>query len=383
MVIDHTSLLLVLALLSACLVVVLVAAWTIARTDRFLITGAIGLSVLVAALPVFIAYIDGPHPFLALPAFSLFLIGFSIVEGAGWQFGTGAPPIRRIVAISLGAVGLTAPFFLIGVDGLGISLVNALACVILISAGLHYWRSRQEAPTLISMLTGLYALVGFSFLLCAVVILVESPLYRVRSPNNWAENLNALTSIIGLAGIGAISLALNQSRLVQRLRVDAGTDPLTGLKNRRVLFEKHGEGPLPVGTAIAIFDLDHFKKVNDEYGHAAGDEVLKHFSKLLERQTRGTMIAARTGGEEFVLVLQNTSVSPAQVIVDRIREAFAQSTVQTKNGPLNCTVSVGLSFASDSKRALDAVMHEADQALYRAKRNGRNRVAVSGLPTAA
>ena len=383
MFIDHISLQLVLALVSACIGVVLFAGWMITRTDRFMLTGAAGLAVLVAAVPVFVAYISGPRPFLALPAFALFLIGFSIIEGGGRQFRTGASPLRRIALVSLGSVGLIASFFLTGIDGLGISLFNALTCAILVSAGLHYWRARAQAPLLLPVLTGLYVLVGLSFLLCAVVILIESPIYRVRSPNNWAENLNALVAIIGLAGIGAISLALNQFRLVQSLRVDAGTDPLTGLKNRRVLFETYGEAPLPVGTAVAIFDLDHFKKVNDQHGHAAGDAVLKHFGTLLSRYAGRNATVARTGGEEFVVVLESASAVPAQRIVEHIREVLARSRIETQNGAMRCTVSAGVSFATDSKRTLDAVLHEADQALYIAKRSGRDRVVVSGLPAAA
>lgn len=381
--IDQISLQLVLGLLCACICGVLLAAWAIARTERFLITGAIGLAVMVMAVLIFIAYIQGPRPFLALPAFSLFLLGFAIIEGANWQFTTGEPPIRRVAIVTSAAVGLIVPFFLTGIDGLGISLVNTLICAILVSAALHCWRCRQEAPILISVLTGLYILVALSFLLCAVVILIESPIYRVRPPNNWAENLNALVSIIGLAGIGAISLALNQFRLVQSLKADASTDLLTGLNNRRMLFQTYGQRPLPTGTALAIFDLDHFKSINDRNGHAAGDAVIRHFGRLLSMYEEGNATAARTGGEEFVLVVRNTSASHVQEMADRIREAFSQSPTQTEGGLLRCTVSVGVSFAGDSRYTLDALMHEADKALYRAKRNGRDRVAAAALPAVA
>lgn len=380
---DHTSLLLAIVLLSACLSTVLFSGWLITRTEKFLFTWSVGLAVLVAAIGLFILYIEGPQPFLAIPAFSLLLIGFSIVEGAGQQFREGTRPIRRILVTSAISVALITPFFLTGLTGMGTSLVNALACVILISAGLHYWRSRSEAPALISVLTGLYVIVGLSFLVCAIVILLESPIYRVRTPDNWAENLNALAAIIGLAGIGAISLALNQARLVQSLRTDSRTDPLTGLHNRRALFESHGESPLPIGTVVAIFDLDHFKKVNDQYGHAVGDEVLKLFARLLGRYARRTAMAARTGGEEFVLVFEKPTAEPAHVTVERIREIFSKTSLRTGEGALRCTVSVGVSFASEPRRTLDAVLHEADSALYAAKRNGRNQIAMNHVLVAA
>lgn len=383
MFIDQISLQLVLALVSACIGVVLFAGWMISRTDRFMLTGAAGLAVLVLAAPVFVAYIDGPRPHLALPAFALFLIGLSTIEAGGRQFRLGGSPYRRIAVVSLGSIGIIAPFFLTGIDGVGISLFNFLACAILVSAGLHYWRARGQASVLLPALTGLYVLVGLSFLMAGVVVVIESPIYRVRTPNNWAENLNALVAIIGLAGIGAISLALNQFRLVQSLRVDARTDPLTGLKNRRVLFETYGEGALPVGTAVAIFDLDHFKKVNDQHGHAVGDAVLMHFAKILTKHSGRSATVARTGGEEFVLVLESAPVARAQRIVDDIREALARSRIDAGAGFTRCTVSAGIAFATEPGSALDKVLHEADQALYLAKRSGRDRVVVNALPAAA
>ena len=153
--IDHTSLQFVLGLLAAIFCVVLLAAWAISQKDRFLATGALGLVTLVAALPVFIAYIEGDRPYLALPAFSLMLAGLAMLEGASMEFASGKSPLRRIVYMSLSAVGLIAPFFLIGIDGAGIALFNLLACAILISAGLHYRACRAEAPKLILVLISL------------------------------------------------------------------------------------------------------------------------------------------------------------------------------------------------------------------------------------
>lgn len=384
MFIDQISLQLVLALVSACIGVVLLAGWMISRTDRFMLTGAVGLAILVLAAPVFVAYISGSRPHLALPAFALFLIGLATVEAGGRQYRIGGSPLRRIAAVSLVSIGIIAPFFLTGIDGVGTSLFNFLACAILVSAGLHYWRARAQASVLLPVLTTLYVLVGLSFLLAGIMVVIESPIYRVRTPNNWAENLNALVAIIGLAGIGSISLALNQFRLVQSLRVDARTDPLTGLKNRRVLFETYGDpATLPAGTAVAIFDLDLFKKVNDQHGHAVGDAVLVHFARILTKHAGRTATLSRTGGEEFVLVLEDETVAGARLVVENIREAMARSRIETGTGFTQCTVSAGIAFATEASRSLNAVLQAADQALYLAKRGGRDRVMVSALPAAA
>jgi diguanylate cyclase (GGDEF)-like protein len=380
---DHTSLVLTIALLAACQAGVLLAGWLIARTEAFLALWASGLFVLALGMGLFMLHIGGPHPHLAAPAFCVLLAGFSIIEGAGWQFHTGRPPAHRILAVAGSSAAIVTPFFLLGLTGIGTSLVNALAGAILISAGLGYWKARSEAPTLIPILTGLYVAVALSFLICAVVILIESPLYRVRTPNNWAENLNALAAIIGLAGIGAVSLALNHARLVQSLTVASRTDPLTGLYNRRALFELHGTALLPVGTAVAAFDLDHFKSINDRYGHAVGDEVLRRFAQLLLSDCGRDAVTARIGGEEFVAILRNTAPLPAQIVVNRIRDLFSGIEIETGQERLRCTVSAGLSFATSSKRSLSSVLHEADMALYQAKKSGRNCVCVNGRLLAA
>jgi diguanylate cyclase (GGDEF)-like protein len=109
-----------------------------------------------------------------------------------------------------------------------------------------------------------------------------------------------------MTGIGALSLALNQGRLARHHRRDALTDPLTGLLNRRALFDMHGNVPVGAFTAVVVFDLDNFKAINDEFGHAAGDEVLRVFAAELAGNLRQTDVAARMGGEEFALVLKRT-----------------------------------------------------------------------------
>lgn len=380
---DHTSLVLAIALLAACQAGVLFAGWLLARTEPFLVLWASGLLVLAMGMALFILHINGPHPHLAAPAFCVLLAGFSIIEGAGWQFHTGKPPARRIAAVAAVSVATIVPFFLLGLTGIATSLVNLLAFAILTSAGLSYWKARSEAPILLPILAGLYVAVALSFLICAVVILIESPLYRVRTPDNWAENLNALAAIVGLAGIGAISLALNHARLVRSLTIASQTDPLTGLYNRRALFEVHGKNPLPVGTAVAVFDLDHFKSINDRYGHAGGDEVLLRFAQLLRTDSGQDAMTARIGGEEFVVVVKNTTPVPAQIVVNRIRNLFAATDLEIGPDRLRCTVSAGLSFATSSNRTLAAVLHEADMALYLAKKSGRNCVYVNGRLLAA
>jgi diguanylate cyclase (GGDEF)-like protein len=126
--------------------------------------------------------------------------------------------------------------------------------------------------------------------------------------------------------------------------------------------------------AAVIFDIDHFKAVNDDHGHAAGDGMLKLFAGELTANLRGSDVVARLGGEEFALVLENVMPGRAEQIADRIRESFAARQLTFEGKALKCTVSAGIAFGSAGGLDLDGILHAADRALYAAKRNGRNRV---------
>jgi len=167
-----------------------------------------------------------------------------------------------------------------------------------------------------------------------------------------------------------------------RLAQLATRDPLTGLANRRLLDEtldralsyarRRGE-PLCVVAA----DLDHFKMVNDRHGHAAGDRVLVVFAGLLDGATRREDLAARTGGEEFLLVLPGTQASGGRVVAERLRERIAASDVGPA-GPV--TASLGVAEFRCQTDTAASLLERVDAALYAAKRAGRNQVVVAGEP---
>ena len=156
------------------------------------------------------------------------------------------------------------------------------------------------------------------------------------------------------------------------------TDPLTGLMNRRS-FERKTGAQITIhadnwATAhVATFDLDHFKMLNDTFGHNKGDEVLKSFADVLRRNIRQGDIVSRFGGEEFVIYFPNTDVSVAKLICERIvKNTTAISVVQRK-----ITTSVGLAAFAPTSLSLDEVLKQADRALYLAKRNGRDQIAIA------
>jgi two-component system, cell cycle response regulator len=161
----------------------------------------------------------------------------------------------------------------------------------------------------------------------------------------------------------------------------AVTDPLTGLYNRRYM-ESHVtslvEQALARGKPLALLvvDIDYFKAVNDVHGHDAGDDVLREFSTRLKKSIRGIDLACRYGGEEFVIVMPETDMAVAAIVAERIRRRIAGEPFSIGSGAtaLDVTISIGLAALSGVADTPTAILKRADQALYRAKRDGRNRV---------
>jgi diguanylate cyclase (GGDEF)-like protein len=162
-------------------------------------------------------------------------------------------------------------------------------------------------------------------------------------------------------------------------------DPLTGILNRRATFDA-GEAALTAAQrnkrplAVAMLDIDHFKRVNDTHGHAIGDEAIRAVAKVCKDALRGRDVLGRFGGEELVLVLPDTSPEAARVTCERLRAEIEATAVATPSGPIHLTVSIGLSAARPEDATLAGPIDRADQALYRAKRAGRNRVVEHEVP---
>ena len=161
------------------------------------------------------------------------------------------------------------------------------------------------------------------------------------------------------------------------------TDRLTGLLNRGTwenLIDAEYERYRRYGhnTCLIMFDIDHFKAVNDTYGHLAGDEVIKYTAKVMKDNLRQSDSPGRYGGEEFGIILPETDAEGARVICERIREAIQNSTVQTTAAPIQYTVSIGIAPLTDRPENHMQWLQQADEALYAAKEGGRNRVVVFG-----
>lgn len=198
--------------------------------------------------------------------------------------------------------------------------------------------------------------------------------------------LNTELRVLPLVGdsgdyVAEIRDVSHRRTLEDELKRLATTDPLTGVLNRRSfdgLFSRALQRSVRQKSSmcLAMLDLDHFKRVNDLHGHHAGDEALRQFSQFCEREARGTDVFARIGGEEFVLLMTDTSMQGALSILQRLFRGVANLRLEGSKGFFSIELSAGLAefVQGDS---LDSLMKRADRALYNAKAEGRNRISTS------
>ncbi|WP_456270200.1 GGDEF domain-containing protein [Kushneria sp. AK178] len=234
---------------------------------------------------------------------------------------------------------------------------------------------RARGETLWSQLLVAVAFAGYcaSFLL-VVVLLLFTPTQVSTKTSYLSMVFDQVTSILVYVGF----IAMNGERANLKLRQQADTDPLTGLFNRRGIkrmlhekvFSKHNAGPM----SVMIGDLDHFKRINDSLGHEGGDMVLKTFTECLKSTLRRDDLAVRWGGEEFLVVLPDTDIEAAEAFAERLRALTETHSFRVGGEPLGVTISIGVAEVDPHADTINQAIQRADKALYRAKREGRNRV---------
>lgn len=164
----------------------------------------------------------------------------------------------------------------------------------------------------------------------------------------------------------------------EQMKELATTDPLTGLFNRRHFFEnaaREFERARRYGHRLAVMlvDVDHFKKINDEHGHAVGDLVLTELAQRMTQALRNTDLIARFGGEEFVMLLPETDLQAAGEVADRLQKHSRQD-IHYQDLKINLNLSIGLTASQPDDMDIDTIIHRADKAMYKAKADGRNRI---------
>lgn len=215
-------------------------------------------------------------------------------------------------------------------------------------------------------------------------------LQRLKNISNISRNETFADPSLALAVAAAedLSLAHANMRLRESLREQSIRDSLTGLFNRRFLDEflvrevARAERKTRQLSMIAL-DIDHFKRINDSFGHSAGDTVLQKVGTILRAHVRSTDVASRIGGEEFLLVLAESPLPLAAKRAEDIRNAIYEMSLKYENRDLGrVTASFGVAAFPEHGRTAEALIRAADKALYEAKHAGRNQVVSARLPTA-
>jgi diguanylate cyclase (GGDEF)-like protein len=233
--------------------------------------------------------------------------------------------------------------------------------------------------------------VSIGSLMCALrvvtAIVDPSSVVEVMAADS-ALNLRTAFLAVALAmTLHATLVGLVVARLVSELHRLSRHDALTGLLNRRAIEEaldaqlsrsRRTQEPF----VVMMLDLDHFKRINDRYGHPVGDLALKHIAVLLQSATRASDILGRFGGEEFVLMLPNTPLSQAQAVAEKVRNLFENSPLQTELELISISASIGVALWSESADDISRLLSRADAALFQAKVQGRNRVVTAAAAAA-
>lgn len=213
----------------------------------------------------------------------------------------------------------------------------------------------------------------------AVVLGKATPAAALLETHSTYQDVLVVASFVSLALFNVAMVVVVVGELVSDLRRRSNTDALTRLPNRRAILSSLGKAFQAYRRAgspfsVVVIDIDHFKRVNDTWGHAAGDQVLVSVATTMNQTLRASDSLARFGGEEFLVHLPHTTEDEAVALAERMRRAVAHPPMG-KAAPLDVTISLGVSVVYPDDATLDEVIARADKALYAAKHQGRNRVA--------
>lgn len=378
MIIDNATLLIGIGFSSASLLLALLIGWFNARSETYLVLGATGMALIVIAL-MLMGFRNGAYNlFVQLVPFTLILVGFSYVYAGARRFRKADASLWPAAIVGFLAALVTAIPLLLGLSGLGTLVLNATAAILMLLCAYEHIRSDDQLRFALAAIAALYVLTAISFACCAIVLALDGNWILTAPPKNWAEDFNSIMSLVGLTGIGAITLTLHHARAAHHHRLASNTDALTGVLNRRALFDHVGQSSPGPDSAVLMFDLDHFKQINDRLGHAEGDRVLQLFANVLRRELGPEDVISRLGGEEFCAIVFNVDQDLAIAVAERVRSMFANLMLVVGNDRIRATVSIGLVMAGESED-FPTLLNRADEALYQAKHSGRNQVKLATL----
>ena len=261
------------------------------------------------------------------------------------------------------------PFRIIGISGF-----TSLFCAL---GAWELWRGRAEP--LPSRMPAVAIFLSFSLLVALRIPLVNLtpfPFGALPLDSTWLAGFGLIV-FLHAAFLTALMLQMTRERRELEQRNFALSDPLTGLLNRRAFLDqvvqvaKRRKGHREL-QALLVLDLDHFKSINDRFGHDAGDQVLQRFGTVARSSTRKIDGLYRMGGEEFCFLLPGASLDEARSVAERVRRRFEAQVIEVQAEAVRATVSIGLAVSEHSGFDLDGLLAAADAALYEAKARGRN-----------
>jgi len=371
---DLSTLYLVATLAAALLGAMLLFFW---RKEKIAALGWWGAAYILGAASIALWTVAGPQlgPVLSLAVNAVGFLACGLVWDAARVFHGRPAHLVGVLAgpaLWVAAALLVDPLSAETRTMLGAGIVAAYAAL----TAAELWRERRKNMRSRWPAVIVPVLHGAVLMLPIVLGDMLRPGEGAGAGNVWVAVFAAELVVYAVGTVFIIFLLVSE-RAVTAHKTAASIDPLTGLLNRRGfseatarMIEREAKAGRPV--SVMIFDIDHFKSVNDRFGHAAGDDVLKVFADVTVSSLRITDLVGRVGGEEFAALLP-CAMDEALFAAERVREAFEASGVAIDGAPLETTVSIGVAGGPPNTE-LEVLMASADTALYQAKRAGRNRV---------
>lgn len=377
---DKFTLLAANAVILVMFSIAFLAAFRDMKRARYWRTWTIANLVLASALMFYITEADLPAVVVFLVPNGLLLVGFALHWNAARQF-TGYKLCRARIWTPVGILIVTGlPALAMNNYGLTYTVTNVMLSVLAFGAAREYYGMKANHLSSRHGLTLAYVLIGISFLVRVFQGIAEWQNMGIGLPDDVILTFHLLIALIYVSASGAFSLAIAFERAVAEQREAAHRDPLTGVYNRRE-FELRLKALLSnearKAFAVLQFDLDHFKQVNDRFGHVAGDEALQYCADLIKFHLREDDCLARLGGEEFAAILPEISQDEAVRIAEAIRQSVAEARLDFAPAEFRLTLSAGVYHGTGGDLGHKGLMRRVDQGLYQSKNSGRNRVCLA------
>lgn len=303
-------------------------------------------------------------------------------SGARLFDGRGIKPVAMLIGTFMWVGACQIPSFVASLDArviLSSVIISGYTMVI----AFEFWRGRAEP--LGSRWPAIVVLGAHSVLFLLRVPFALASTLDGSSVSLWNSGwfaIIALESLLYAIAFAVIVVAMAKERMELKHKKSALSDPLTGIANRRAFFDDAVARLDPAGKdlrplAVLLFDLDRFKRINDRFGHAIGDKVLRLFAEKATANLRAADLVGRLGGEEFAAVLSGVELSTAFMFAEQIRISFAAAARVVDGHRVSATVSAGIALLTASESDVDSLLARADQALYVAKARGRDRVEIA------